>query len=63
MSDITTRNDAIRALARERFDTTAGGGIDDDAKISEGDNNGAYVQAWVWVPFSGTELDKEIKEV
>jgi hypothetical protein len=33
--------------------------IDDDAKVSEGDDNGAYVQAWVWVSFEGTPLDKE----
>lgn len=32
--------------------------IDDDAKVSEGDDNGAYVQAWVWVSFDGTTLDK-----
>lgn len=29
------------------------------AKVSEGDDNGAYVQTWMWVPFDGTELDKE----
>ena len=33
--------------------------IDDDAVVSDGDDNGAYVQAWVWIPFSGTDLDKE----
>lgn len=33
--------------------------LDQNAKISEGDSNGAYVQTWMWVPFSGTELDKE----
>lgn len=33
--------------------------LDPSAKISEGDDNGAYVQTWMWVPFSGTELDKE----
>lgn len=27
--------------------------------VSEGDDNGAYVQAWVWVSFAGTEFDKE----
>lgn len=30
----------------------------DNAIVSEGDDNGAYVLAWVWVPFNGTELDK-----
>lgn len=33
--------------------------LDDNAKISEGDDNGAYVQVWMWVPFDGTELDKD----
>lgn len=35
------------------------GEVDDDAKVSEGDDNGAYVQAWVWVSFAGTALDKD----
>lgn len=30
-----------------------------EAQISEGDDNGCYVQAWVWCDFEGTELDKE----
>jgi hypothetical protein len=29
--------------------------IDADAKISRGDNRGAYVQAWVWVDFRDIE--------
>jgi hypothetical protein len=32
--------------------------FDDDAIASEGDDNGAYLQAWVWVDFGGTNLDK-----
>lgn len=27
--------------------------------VSEGEDNGAYVRAWVWVSFEGTSLDKE----
>jgi len=30
--------------------------------VSEGDDNGAYVRAWVWVSFEGTSLDKEREE-
>jgi hypothetical protein len=30
--------------------------------ISEGEDNGAWVQAWVWVSFGGTSLDKELPE-
>lgn len=29
-----------------------------EALVSLGEDNGAYVQAWVWVSFDGTELDK-----
>ena len=32
--------------------------FDDDAIASEGDDNGAYLQAWVWVDFGGTNFDK-----
>lgn len=32
--------------------------IDDSAVISEGDDNGTYVSAWVWVDFGGTPMDK-----
>jgi len=29
------------------------------AVVSEGGDNGAYVQVWAWVPFEYTQLDKE----
>ncbi len=32
--------------------------VDDDAVVSEGEDNGAYVQAWLWVDFAGTPLDE-----
>ena len=32
--------------------------IDGEPKVSEGDDNGAWVAAWIWVDFSGTSLDK-----
>jgi len=32
--------------------------IDDNAVVSHGEDNGAYVQAWVWVGFGGTRFDK-----
>lgn len=54
------RHKTIIELAREeyRLDTK----IDDNAPLSEGDDNGCYVQAWVWVSFGGTPYDKETKE-
>jgi len=33
--------------------------LDSGAKVSEGDDNGAYVQVWMWVAFDGTDLDKK----
>lgn len=33
--------------------------IDDNAKLSEGDDNDTWVQAWVWVDLSGSEFDKD----
>ncbi len=58
-----TRDEQIRDLAR---DTHGSGGhleIDDNAIVSEGDDNGCYVAAWVWLSFSGTKFDKENKNV
>jgi hypothetical protein len=56
------RRHAILALAREQHNTDSKEGeleIDDSALLSEGDDNGTYVQAWVWVSFAGTPFDKE----
>jgi len=36
--------------------------IDDNAVVSYGGDNGAYVQAWLWVDFSGTPLDEEAED-
>jgi hypothetical protein len=55
------RREKIVELARIQHETRREGEleIDDGAKLSEGDDNGSYVQAWVWVDFDGTEFDKE----
>lgn len=47
---------AIVKLAREDGHEIDDAGV---VKISEGSDNGAYIQAWVWVDFSGTPLDKD----
>lgn len=50
-------------LAREDDLVSEGGlAIDDDAVVSFGDDNGAYVQTWLWVDFAGTQLDQSVKE-
>ena len=56
------RNDRIREMAREEYVREGEIEVDDNAVVSEGDDNGAYVQAWVWVSFAGTDLDKEKDE-
>lgn len=59
------REERIRELAREQHQVDGEVEIDDvigGAEISEGDDNGAYVRAWVWVDFSDTDLDKEDEE-
>jgi hypothetical protein len=55
------RKQAIRELAKEKHHREGELEIDDYSMVSEGDDNGAYVQAWVWVSFDGTKLDKEKK--
>jgi hypothetical protein len=51
------RRKAIMKLA-EGFEREGELELDDNAKISEGDDNGAYVQMWRWVEFDNTELCK-----
>lgn len=53
------RRKAIVELAQETYHCEGSVEIDDDAKLSEGDDNGIYVQAWVWVDLDGTPFDKE----
>jgi hypothetical protein len=61
LSPEENRRQDIIELAREQHCSSYEHGhpeIDDDAKVSEGGDNGAYVQAWVWVSFEDTPLDK-----
>lgn len=54
----TPRNKTIEKLVDN---LVKDGEVEVDRPIitSEGDDNGTYVMAWVWVDFAGTELDKE----
>ena len=45
-------------LAREQCASDPDIVFDSDAKVSEGEDNGAFVSAWVWVSFVDTSLDK-----
>ena len=53
-----SRRIAIIALARQRHQEEGEVEIDDDARLSEGDDNGCYVAAWLWVDFGETKFDK-----
>lgn len=55
-----TRRVKIIELAKQ-YESEGDLELDDDDKviISEGDDNGAYVQMWKWVSFDDTELCKE----
>lgn len=53
------RNELIRELAKLQWEQDGEIEIDAGAVVSEGDDNGAYVQVWVWVDFEGNaELSK-----
>lgn len=48
----------IRDLAKEH-ESEGDLELDEDAVVSEGEDNGAYVQMWKWIDFSGTEFCKD----
>lgn len=50
---------AILKLARQDYRIGDELEIDDNAKVSLGSDNGCFVQAWLWVDFTGTEFDEE----
>ncbi len=56
------RHAAIVQLAKDEHQDEGTCEIDEGAVLSEGDANGCYVQAWVWVSFAGTDFDKEPEE-
>lgn len=47
--------DEMREKARAMYHADGEVEIDDNATISWGGEPGAYVQAWVWVPFDESE--------
>jgi len=56
------RRSEIIELARQQHEEDGEVEIDDNAQLSEGDDNGCYVQAWVWADFAETPFDKEKAE-
>ena len=49
----------IIELAREQREIEGAVEIDDTALLSEGNDNGCYVAARIWVDFARTKFDKE----
>jgi hypothetical protein len=43
-------DDWYRDRAKERYCFNGEIEVDSNARISRGDDHGAYVEAWVWVP-------------
>jgi hypothetical protein len=56
------RREQIVEMASETLAREGAIEFDDDAIVSEGSDNGAYVEGWIWLDFSGTPLDKEKEE-
>jgi hypothetical protein len=44
-------NEWCRNRARELYHDEGEIEVDADARVSRGNDDGAYVEAWVWVPF------------
>ena len=53
------RRQQILELARATLAREGELEFDEGAIVSEADDNGAYLQAWAWVDFGGTTLDKD----
>jgi hypothetical protein len=49
-------------MARDQREIEGAVEMDDNALLSEGNDNGCYVAAWVWVDFAQTKLDKQKEE-
>ena len=47
----------FRARAKELYCRDGEIEVDSNARISFGDDDGAYVEAWVWVPLNEEESD------
>ena len=48
-------DDWYRARAKELYCVEGEIEVDSNARISRGDDHGAYVEAWLWVPDDGDQ--------
>ena len=49
----------FRIRAKELYHDEGEIEVDDNALVSAGDGDGAYVQAWVWVPSEEEQIESE----
>jgi len=49
--------DWFRTHAKELYQQEGEIEVDNNARVSFGDDNGAYVEAWVWVPSNEEKED------
>lgn len=47
----------FRTRAKELFHDEGQIEVDSTARVSTGSDDGAYVEAWVWVPLDGRQND------
>lgn len=59
---LSARERKIFKMAEKELNSEGELEFDCYCAVSEGDDNGAYVQAWVWIDFAGTPLDKETND-
>jgi hypothetical protein len=52
----TCSNELYRQMAQALYGKDGEIEIDDNADVSRGNDPGAYVQAWVWVPIKESDL-------
>lgn len=63
LADDRWQDDAeIAAQARDNFEVVGDLEFATPSKVSRGNDNGAYVQAWKWFSFEGTKWDKNKEE-
>jgi hypothetical protein len=51
--------DEYRSRAKETIAKEGDLEVDDDASVSVGDDDGAYVMAWQWIPGAASEIQAD----
>lgn len=59
---VDEENREIIQMAMEQHERPGEVEVEPDGVVSISEDNGAYVQAWVWVSFADTKFDQEKEE-